>query len=52
MVVLGWHRVGRQREGADQTSNGGAGRGCYQGTRALMVHNGGTSQLWWSEFGR
>jgi len=35
----------------DQASSGGAALGCFDGTRTLMVHNGGTSQLWWSEFG-
>ena len=35
----------------DQTSDGGAALGCFNGTRTVMVHNGGTTQLWWSEFG-
>jgi hypothetical protein len=35
----------------DQASDGGAALGCYGGTRTLMVHDGGYTPLWWSEFG-
>jgi hypothetical protein len=31
----------------DQTSNGGPAVGCY-GAQAIMVHNGGSNQLWWA----
>ena len=34
----------------DQASDGGAALGCYNGTRAIMVHNGGYTPLWWSEY--
>jgi hypothetical protein len=34
----------------NQASNGGATLGCFQTTRPIMVHNGGSGQLWWSEF--
>ena len=34
----------------DQASDGGAALGCFSGTRTVMVHNGGTTQLWWSEY--
>lgn len=33
-----------------QASTGGAALGCFQGTRPIMVHNGGYDELWWSEF--
>lgn len=33
-----------------QVSDGGAGLGCFNG-RAIMLHNGGYDDLWWSEFG-
>lgn len=35
----------------NQASEGGSALGCFAGTRTLMVHNGGTHQLWQSEFG-
>ena len=38
----------------DQASDGGAALGCFGtglGQRTIMVHNGGTDQLWWSEYG-
>jgi len=35
----------------DRMSGGGAALGCYQGTRAVMVHNGVAPQLSWSEYG-
>jgi hypothetical protein len=34
----------------NQASDGGAALGCFNGNRTVMVHNGGTTQLWWSEF--
>lgn len=34
----------------NQSSDGGAAIGCLAGRRAIMVHNGGYPQLWWSEF--
>jgi hypothetical protein len=34
----------------NQASDGGAQLGCFNGDRTVMVHNGGTTQLWWSEF--
>jgi hypothetical protein len=34
----------------NQASSGGAALGCHANT-AYMVHNGGYSDLWWSEFG-
>lgn len=33
-----------------QTSDGGAAVACYNGTRPIMVHNGGYDDMWWSEF--
>lgn len=34
----------------DQASSGGAALGCFQDSRAILVHNGGDSILWWSEY--
>ena len=33
----------------NQTSNGGPAIACW-GTKPIMVHNGGTHQLWWARF--
>jgi hypothetical protein len=33
----------------NQTSDDGATVGCF-GTRPIMVHNGGTNQLWWAHY--
>lgn len=35
----------------NQTSDNGAAVACYNGTRSIMVHNGGYDDMHWSEFG-
>ena len=50
-----WTRMYADRWLADdrvpsQASDGGATLACLGGTRAIMVHNGGYDQLWWSEY--
>jgi hypothetical protein len=33
----------------NQTSDAGAGIGCFD-TTPIIVHNGGTNQLWWASY--
>ena len=33
----------------NQTSDGGSGIGCFDGT-PIIAHNGGTNQLWWASY--